>query len=35
MRFRASSIHANLTIDDAPTGGTRLRCVCPQPEANA
>jgi signal transduction histidine kinase len=35
MGFRASSIHANLTIDDAPTGGTRLRCVCPQPEANA
>ncbi len=33
MRFRASSIHAHLTIDDVPTGGTRLRCVCPQPAA--
>ena len=34
MRFRASSIHAQLTSEDLPTGGTRIRCVCPQPDAS-
>lgn len=31
MQFRASSIGAVLTSESAPGGGTRVRCVCPQP----
>jgi PAS domain S-box-containing protein len=32
MRYRAGSLHASLTIQALPNGGTVVRCECPQPQ---